>query len=62
MNFIKELIDKNNINNNYYYFNKSDDLDNKLNSNLALLKSLNVYIQLYKIPKIIILQNISKIN
>lgn len=62
LNLIKELINKTDIKNSYYYFNKSDDIENKLNSNLDLLKSLNDYVQLYKIPKIIILQNISKID
>jgi len=62
INFIKELIHKTWITNSYYYFNKSDDIENKINSNLDLLKSLNDYVQLYKIPKIIFLQNISKIN
>jgi hypothetical protein len=62
LNLIKELINKTDIKNSYYYFNKSDDIENKLNSNLDLLKSLNEYVQLYKIPKIIILQNTSKID
>lgn len=62
INFIKELIHKSEIVNNYYYFNKSGDLENNINSNLDLLKSLNDYVQLYKIPKIVILQNTSKID
>ncbi len=62
INFIKELIHETKIKNNYFYFNKSDDIENNINSNLDLLKILNDYVQLYKIPKIVILQNISKIN
>lgn len=62
INFIQNLIHKTEITNNYYYFNKSNDLENKINSNIDLLKSLNDYVQLYKIPKIIILQNTSKID
>ena len=62
INFIKEFIHKANITNSYFYFNKSADIENSINSNLDLLKSLNDYIQLYKIPKIIILQNTSKMD
>ncbi len=59
---IKQYILNKNTSNSYYYFNKDDDLNNKINTHLDLLKSLNDYIQLYKIPKIIVLQNISKIK
>lgn len=62
VNFIKNLINKTKTNNNYFYFNKADDLENKIKNNLDILNLLNDYVQLYKIPKIIILQNISKIE
>ena len=62
INFIKNLINITKTNNNYFYFNKSDDLENKIKNNLDILNLLNNYVQLYKIPKIIILQNISKIE
>lgn len=62
VNFIKNLINKTKTNNNYFYFNKADDLENKIKNNLDVLNLLNDYVQLYKIPKIIILQNISKIE
>lgn len=62
VNFIKNLINKTKTNNNYFYFNKADDLENKIKNNLDILNLLNDYVKLYKIPKIIILQNISKIE
>ena len=62
VNFIKNLINKTKTNNNYFYFNKADDLENKIKNNLDVLNLLNDYVKLYKIPKIIILQNISKIE
>ncbi len=62
INTIKEYLVKYKLINNYFYFNKSNDLENKITNHLELLNSINNYIQLYKIPKIVILQNISKIN
>jgi hypothetical protein len=62
INTIKEYLVKYKLINNYFYFNKSNDLENKITNHLELLNSINDYIQLYKIPKIVILQNISKIN
>ena len=62
LNFIKELLHKTKITSNYFYFNKSDDIENSIidNNNLTIL--LNDFVQLYKKPKIIILQNISQIE
>lgn len=62
LNFIKEFINKTNLNKAYFYFNKSDDIENVISSNKELDLLLNDYIQLYKNPKIIILQNISKVE
>ena len=61
-NFIKEFIHKTNSNNSYFYFNKSDDIDNNINNIENLETLLNEYIQLYRKPTIIILQNIHKID
>ncbi len=62
INFIKEFIHKTNLKSKYFYFNKSDDIENRIPTNKELDLLLNEYIQLYKKPKIIILQNISKID
>jgi len=62
LNLVKEYLVKYSLTNKYFYFNKSNDIENKINSHIDLLKLINNYIQLYKIPKIIILQNISKIK
>lgn len=62
LNFIKEFINKTSSNNSYFYFNKFDDLENDIVDGKSLENLLNEYIKLYKIPKIIILQNISKIE
>lgn len=62
VNFIKEFIHKTNSSNSYFYFNKSDDIENNIKSYSDLENLLNEYIQLYKKPTIIILQNINKIE
>lgn len=62
VNFIKEFIHKTKLNNNYFYFNKSDDVENYFSSSERLESLFNDYLRLYKNPKIIILQDISKIN
>ncbi|MDP2395511.1 MAG: hypothetical protein Q8S84_07320 [bacterium] len=62
MNFIKEFISKANLTKSYFYFNKSDDIENRVSSNKELELLLNDYVQLYKNPKIIVLQNISNIE
>lgn len=62
INFIKEFIEKTKISKNYFYFNKSKDVENNISVSQDLENLLNEYIKLYKIPKIIILQDISKID
>lgn len=62
LNFIKELLSITWVNNNYFYFNKSDDIENFIADWESLNNLLNEYIQLYKKPNIIILQNIGNIN
>lgn len=62
LNFIKEFLNKTWTSINYFYFNKHDDIENLIKSNNDLEDLLNNYIQLYKNPKIIILQNISDIE
>lgn len=62
LNFIKEFINKTNLTKSYFYFNKSDDIENRVSSNKELELLLNDYVQLYKNPKIIVLQNISNIE
>lgn len=62
INFIKEFISKTKLNNNYFYFNKSDDISNTVSVWYDLEYLLNEYTKLYKNPKIIILQDISKIE
>jgi len=61
LNLINELINTTKINNNFYYFNKDLDTKNKIKTNKDLENNLNVYINLYKKPKIIILENFWKI-
>ncbi|MFK7780235.1 MAG: AAA family ATPase [Candidatus Gracilibacteria bacterium] len=62
VNFIKNLLNKTGITNNYFYFNKSNDPENMINSYKELDILLNDYVRLYKKPNIIILQNVEKIN
>lgn len=62
INFIKELLSKTWVNNNYFYFNKSDDLENYISDSNSLEKLLNEYVHIYKKPNIVILQNIEKIE
>jgi len=62
INFIKEFIHKTNSNNSYFYFNKSDDINNYIKNISDLETLLNEYVQLYRRPTIIILQNIHKIE
>ncbi len=62
LNFIKEFINKTWSSINYFYLNKSNDNENIIKTNKDLNTLLNDYVQLYKNPKIIILQNISNIE
>lgn len=62
LNFIKNLLNKARINNNYFYLNKLTDTENYISNWNDLESLLNEYIQLYKKPNIIILQNIEKLD
>lgn len=62
INFIKEFIHKTNSINSYFYFNKSDDIEDNINWFEDLINLFNEYLQLYKNPNIVILQNINKIT
>jgi predicted AAA+ superfamily ATPase len=62
VNFIKEFINTTWSNNNYFYFNKSEDIYNNIKDYKDLENLLNDYIKLYKKPNFIFLQNIDKIN
>lgn len=61
-NFIKELINKTNANNNFFHYNVKNDLNNHIKTGEDLFLLLNEYIKLYKIPNYIILENISNIE
>jgi len=62
MNFIKQLIIRTWSNNSYFYFNKSEDINNTIKKSWDLEKLLFDYTRLYKNPKIVILQNIEEIE
>ncbi len=62
MNFIKQLIIRTWSNNSYFYFNKSEDINNTIKTSEDLEKLLFDYTRLYKNPKIVILQNIEDIK
>lgn len=59
---ISDFITKTKLNDKFFYFNKDLDSENNINDNFILENLFNVYINLYKNTKIIILQNISQIN
>ena len=62
INIIKELLSRINLINNIFYFNKDLDIENVINNSKDLEKLFIVYMNLYNIPKIIILENTSKIK
>jgi len=62
INFIIDFINKAKLTANYFYFNKSDDIENTISTSQELESLFNEYVKLYKNPKIIILQDISKIE
>ncbi len=59
---ISDFISKTKIQDRFFYFNKDLDLDNIIKDNYSLYNLFNVYIDLYKNTKYIILQNISHIQ
>jgi hypothetical protein len=61
LNFIKEFLSKTKTEMSYFYFNKNDDIEDTITNEKDLENFLNKYIQIYKKPKIIILQNIFNI-
>lgn len=59
---ISDFITKTKILDKFFYFNKDLDTENIIKNNLLLENLFNVYINLYKNTKFVILQNISQIN
>ncbi|MDD3144950.1 MAG: AAA family ATPase [Candidatus Gracilibacteria bacterium] len=59
---ISDFIAKTKIQDRFFYFNKDLDFDNIIKDNYSLDNLFNVYLDLYKNTKYIILQNISQIN
>ena len=62
LSILKELLIKSKLDNDFFYFNKNLDYNNKIINDEKLEKLLNEYIELYKKPKIIILENFWKIK
>lgn len=59
---ISDFISKTKIQDRFFYFNKDLDFDNIIKDSFSLENLFNVYIDLYKNTKYIILQNISHID
>lgn len=59
---ISDFIYKTNIKDKFFYFNKDLDTENTIKDNYSLENLFNVYLDLYKNTKYIILQNISQID
>ncbi len=62
LNFIKEFLNKTKTEAWYFYFNKNDDLDETIKNNQDVEILLNKYVQIYKRPKIVILENVYNIE
>ncbi|QFR39387.1 ATP-binding protein [Candidatus Gracilibacteria bacterium 28_42_T64] len=61
-NIVKELLEKLGMSDNYFYFNKDLDNSNEIQSEEHLNNLYNTYVKLYKTPKIVILQNCTKVE
>lgn len=59
---VSDFITKTKIWDKFFYFNKDLDTENIIKDNFSLENLFNVYVNLYKNTKYIILQNISQIN
>lgn len=59
---ISDFITKTKIWDKFFYFNKDLDTENIIKDNFSLENLFNVYVNLYKNTKFVILQNISQIN
>ncbi len=59
---VSDFITKTKIWDKFFYFNKDLDTENIIKDNFSLENLFNVYVNLYKNTKYIVLQNISQIN
>ena len=59
---ISSIVLGTNFKNSYLYFNKNLDLENKIKTEKELILLTHTYTKNYKIPKLIILENISNIE
>jgi hypothetical protein len=62
INIVKELLTRTNLIDNVFYFSKELDIKNQITDSEKLENLFNVYVQLYNIPKLIILEDVSKIE
>lgn len=62
INIIKEMLTRTKLIDNVFYFNKENDTKNEVLDSEKLNILYSVYVWLYNIPKIIILEDVSKIE